>query len=43
MNRLLVREKYNQDLLRKAIETAALPDDWREYFSKRLDRPSVAT
>ena len=42
MNRLFVREKYNRDLLRKAIDTAALPEDWREYFSQRLDRPVVA-
>ena len=38
MNRLFVRDKYNQDLLHKAIRTAALPEDWREYFSTRLDR-----
>lgn len=48
MNRLLVREKYNQDLLRKAIQTAALPENWREYFverleQKRLDQAAVAT
>ena len=42
MNRLFVREKYNQDLLRKAIRTAALPDDWREYFAERLERPVEA-
>jgi MOSC domain-containing protein YiiM len=42
MNRLFVREKYNQDLLRKAIHTSVLPEDWREYFSERLDRPTVA-
>lgn len=41
MNRLFVREKYNQDLLRKAIHTAALPEDWREYLSERVDRPAV--
>jgi MOSC domain-containing protein YiiM len=41
MNRLFVREKYNQELLRKAIETATLPEDWREYFSQRLDRPAL--
>jgi MOSC domain-containing protein YiiM len=38
MNRLFVREKYNQDLLRKGIQTAALPEDWRDYFSERLGR-----
>ncbi len=42
MNRLYVREKYNQDLLHKAINTAALPEDWREYFSERLEPPQVA-
>jgi MOSC domain-containing protein YiiM len=43
MNHLLVRDRYNHGLVRKAIATQALPEDWREYFSKRLDRPSVAT
>ena len=43
MNHLFVRDKYNHDLLRKAIETAALPEDWRDYFQERLDRPAVAT
>jgi MOSC domain-containing protein YiiM len=41
MNRLFVREKYNQDLLRKSIQTAALPEDWREYFSERLQQPEA--
>ncbi len=41
MNRLFVREKYNQDLLLKAIQTAALPESWREYFSERLGRPTT--
>jgi len=43
MNRLFVRAKYNRVLLRKAIATEALPEDWREYFEERLDRPMVAT
>ena len=43
MNRLFVRDRYNHDLLRKAIATEALPEDWRDYFSERLDRPAVAT
>jgi MOSC domain-containing protein YiiM len=43
MNRLFVRDKYNHDLLRKAIQSGALPEDWREYFSERLNRPAVAT
>jgi MOSC domain-containing protein YiiM len=43
MNRLFVREKYNQRLLRKAIDTEAVPDNWRNYFVERLHRPTVAT
>jgi MOSC domain-containing protein YiiM len=41
MNRLFVREKYNRDLLRKAIATAALPESWREYFLPRLKGSTV--
>jgi MOSC domain-containing protein YiiM len=43
MNRLFVREKYNRDLLKKAVATVALPEDWREYFIPRLQGPSVGT
>ncbi len=42
MNHLFVRDRFNRDLLRKAIGTEFLPEDWREHFSKRLDRLSVA-
>lgn len=35
MNRLFVRDRYNRDLLEKAIATAALPESWREYFLPR--------
>jgi MOSC domain-containing protein YiiM len=42
MNRLFVREKYNQKLLRKAIDTEEVPDNWRDYFLERLHRPAVA-
>ncbi len=38
MNRLYVHEKYNRTLLEKAIASAALPEDWREYFLPRLSR-----
>jgi MOSC domain-containing protein YiiM len=41
MNRLFFREKYNRDLLRKAIATPALPEDWRDYFLPRLNGPAV--
>jgi MOSC domain-containing protein YiiM len=43
LNRLFVREKYNQDLIRKAVHTTALPPDWREYLSERLDQPAVSS
>ena len=42
MNRVLVHDRYNQDLLRKAVETAALPEQWNEYFSARLHSLAVA-
>jgi MOSC domain-containing protein YiiM len=41
VNRLFVREKYNRDLLQKAIATADLPETWREYFLPRLNGPAV--
>ncbi len=41
MNRLFVRDRYNRDLLQKAIATAALPESWREYFLPRLRGPAV--
>jgi MOSC domain-containing protein YiiM len=43
INRLFVREKYNQDLLQKAIATEALPEAWREYFLPRLNGTAVPT
>jgi MOSC domain-containing protein YiiM len=36
MNRLFVEEKYNRKLLEKAMATSWLPEDWHEYFGKRL-------
>lgn len=36
MNRLFATDKYDRTLLHKAMNTAALPEDWREYFSQRL-------
>jgi MOSC domain-containing protein YiiM len=41
MNRLFVHDRYNRDLLRKAIATTALPESWREYFLPRLNSPAV--
>ena len=42
MNRLFSADKYNRDLLAKALATSALPEDWREYFVKRLSAASHA-
>ena len=36
MNRLFSEDKYNLELLEKAIATAALPEDWRDYLLKRM-------
>jgi len=36
MNRLFADDKYNRDLLEKAIATPDLPEDWKVYLSKRL-------
>jgi MOSC domain-containing protein YiiM len=41
MNHLFFREKYNRELLQKAIGTPALPEDWREYFLPRLNSPAA--
>jgi MOSC domain-containing protein YiiM len=43
MNRLIARDRYNRDLLQKAISTPAMPESWREYFLPRLKDPSVTT
>lgn len=42
MNQVLVRDRYNRDLLDKALATKALPDHWREYFSERLNAATLA-
>ena len=42
MNRLFVRDKYDRDLLHKALNSSALPEHWREYFAPRLERPGAA-
>jgi MOSC domain-containing protein YiiM len=42
VNRLLVQSRYQQDLLHKAVATAALPEQWRDLFSERLRRLAVA-
>lgn len=41
MNQVLVRDRYNRELLDKALSTKALPEHWREYFSERLSAASA--
>jgi MOSC domain-containing protein YiiM len=36
ITRLYSTEKENVELMRRAIDTEALPDSWREYFLKRI-------
>ncbi len=42
MNRLFSEDKYNRDLLEKAIATPALPEDWRDYLLKRMPGETAA-
>jgi MOSC domain-containing protein YiiM len=37
ITRLYSSDKNNVDLLQRAIATEALPDNWREYFRKRIE------
>jgi MOSC domain-containing protein YiiM len=39
--RLYTVDAKNQELLRRATQTASLPDSWREYFRKRLWDPDA--
>ena len=43
MNVLFAEDKYNRSLIDKALATAALPQDWRDFFSKRLSPESTVT
>lgn len=36
MNVLFSHDRYNNQLLQKAMATPALPEDWIDYFKKRL-------
>ena len=41
MNHLFADDLYNQYLIDKALATAALPEDWKEHFRRRLPKPVV--
>lgn len=36
MNRLIAKDRYDRALLEKSLATPALPEGWRDYFSRRL-------
>ena len=42
LNRLYVDDKYNRELLEKAIASVALPEDWRDYLQERVDQVQAA-
>src|SRR5262245_60449986 len=42
ITRLYSSDKENVDLLWRAIATEALPDNWREYFRKRIEKLNAA-
>jgi MOSC domain-containing protein YiiM len=43
MNILFAEDKYNRTLLERALATPALPEDWRDYFQKRVNASPVGT
>jgi MOSC domain-containing protein YiiM len=38
ITRLYGRDKNNREMLRRATQVAALPESWREYFQRRIDK-----
>ena len=38
VTRLYSSDKHNVDLLRRAIDTKALPESWRDYLQERLEK-----
>lgn len=40
--RLYGTDKNNSELLRRAIDTQALPESWREYFRERMEKLTSA-
>lgn len=36
MNRLFAHDMHNRELFEKALQTSALPDDWRDHLKKRF-------
>ena len=42
INVVFAEDKYNRTLLERALATPALPEDWRDYFQKRVNGSPVA-
>ena len=42
LNQLFVDDKYNRELLEKAIASPALTEDWRDYLEERFARMQAA-
>src|SRR5689334_5276338 len=42
VTRLYSSDKENVDLMRRAVATEALPDNWKNYFLKRIESLNVA-
>lgn len=38
ITRLYVHDKHNRDLLRRAVSIEALPQSWRDYFRRELEK-----
>ena len=38
VTRLYTSEKRNQELLRRVVDTEALPKSWRDYFEERIEK-----
>jgi MOSC domain-containing protein YiiM len=38
ITRLYVREKDDMGTLRRAVQVTALPESWRMYFGKRIEK-----
>ncbi len=41
MNLLFATDKYNRTLVKRALATSALPEDWRDHLAKRLTRAAT--
>jgi MOSC domain-containing protein YiiM len=39
MNRLFVDDRFNRELIDKALDTPALPEDWKDHFRKGIPNP----